>query len=493
MQRIFDLIIYACDRAADLIWGTPSLWLLCGTGILMTVRTGAFHIKYIRHWFSSTLGGIFRRDGGIRRTDDSSVSQLGAVCTTLAATVGVGSIAGVSVAIAVGGAGALFWMWIAALIGMATAFSENILGVLYRRKNEKGETVGGPMYYLRDGLRKRRFFRRLGDVPAVLFSLFCVGASFGIGNICQVNAIEANAAAVFPFLGIKSVKIGGVCLSEYVLGVGVALCAGAVILGGVGRLSAVTERLVPIMVVGYVLGAAVIIFMNAKNILPAFAAVFRGAFGLRAATGGAAGTLTATVSVGMRRGVFASEAGLGSSVIVNSASNVEEPVKQGMWGIFEVFVNTAVICTVTALVILTSGIIDLNSGALIDGAVPETLVSYAFSLRFGKAGSAFIALAVLLFAFSTLLGWSYYGEKACEFLFDCGFARAYKILFVLLIPTGALMNVGLAFALSDVLNGLMMLPNLLGIIVLSGEVSGVTKNYVNRKLKPKREKSVRKK
>ncbi len=454
----------------------------------MTVRTRGFHIKHIGHWLRETLGSIFRGDGGIRSADGSSVSQFGALCTTLAATVGVGSIAGVSVAIAVGGAGALFWMWVAALVGMATAFSENVLGVLYRRKNEKGELVGGPMYYLRDGLRKRRFFRRSGKVLSVFFSLFCIGASFGIGNVSQVNAIVANTAAVLPLGVIKSVKIGDVSLYELSLGAVIALCAGAVLLGGVGRLSAVTERLVPVMVAGYTAGAAVIIFMNAENILPAFAAVFRGAFGLRAASGGTLGTMAATVSIGMRRGVFASEAGLGSSVIINSASNVGEPVKQGMWGIFEVFVNTAVICTVTALVILTSGIIDLKNGTLPDGAAPETLVSYAFSLKFGKAGSAFIALAVLLFAFSTLLGWSYYGEKACEFLFDCGFSKAYKVLFVLLIPMGAVMDASLSFALSDVLNGLMMLPNLLGIIALSGEVSGATKDYVKRRLKPKTEK-----
>ncbi len=457
------------------VWGLPMLVLLVGTGILMTALTKGFQLTHFRYWMKHTLGGIFKNKKVTEHTDkeDRQISQFQSLCTALAATIGTGNIAGVAAALATGGPGSIFWMWITAFFGMMTNYSENVLGIFYRRKNEHGEWSGGAMYYLSDGLGNKKGCKYLGKTLAVLFATFCVIASFGIGNMSQINSIAVNMNSVFG-------------LPMVVTGVVLMLIAGLVIVGGIKRIAAVTEKLVPFMAVAYVLGAIVIVVFNYSQIVPAFAAIIKGAFAMKAVGGGIVGSgVRSAVTWGMKRGVFSNEAGLGSSVMVHSASNVKEPVQQGMWGIFEVFADTIVVCTLTALAVLTSGVMDLNTGAMISQAEKTALVSESFSVVFGPAGGAFIAIAILLFAFSTTLGWSIYGTKAFEYLFGTKATIGYKVLFVVFIAIGATMKMELAWDLSDTFNGLMAIPNLIGVIALSGTVSTITKNYIDRKIKGK--------
>ena len=374
------------------VWGIPMLVLLVGTGIFMTILTKVFQVTHIRHWFKNTLGSIFTNRHITKHTGkhDKSISQFQSLCTALAATIGTGNIVGVAAAIAIGGPGAIFWMWIVAFFGMMTNYSENILGIYFRRKNKYNEWSGGAMYYLQDGLGGYKHMKWVGKVLAVLFSCFAVLASFGIGNASQINSIAANMDAAF---GIPAWVVGAVLL---VLG-------GLIILGGLKRVASVTEKIVPIMAVVYIIASIVVICVNGSNIGPAFASIFKGAFGLSAVGGGiVGGGLALALTYGMKRGVFSNEAGLGSSVMVHSNSNVREPVRQGMWGIFEVFADTIIVCTLTALVVLTSGVIDLNTGALAaaySDASTSTLVGQAFGTLFGSAGPGFVAIALLFFAF----------------------------------------------------------------------------------------------
>ena len=458
------------------VWGLPMLILLVGTGILMTILTKVFQVTHIHHWMKNTIGGVFRDEHVTKHTDkdDKQISQFQSLCTALAATIGTGNIAGVAAAIAAGGPGAIFWMWIVAFFGMMTNFSENVLGIYYRRKNIHGEWCGGAMYYLRDGLGNKNNFRTIGAVLAVLFSAFCVIASFGIGNMSQVNSIAANMKNAFS-------------LPPLAVGIVLMLIAGLVIVGGIKRIASVTEKLVPFMAIAYVVGALVIVICNAGQIGPVFASIFKGAFGMKAVGGGIVGSGVAmAVQWGMKRGVFSNEAGLGSSVMVHSCSNVREPVVQGMWGIFEVFADTIIVCTLTALAILSSGMVDLNTGAVISKAESTALVSEAFSTVFGVWGARFIAVAILLFAFSTVLGWSQYGSKGFEYLFGTKAVKVYQVIFVIFILVGATMNLSLAWDLSDTFNGLMAIPNLIGVIALNGTVMRITRNYVDRKLKGKK-------
>ena len=455
----------------NFVWGIPVLSLLIFTGVLMTILTKGFQFSHIGHWLKGTIGSVFKKDVSGKNKDKGSISQFQALCTALAATVGVGNIAGVATAIVVGGPGAIFWMWIAAIFGTMTNFSENVLGIYYRRKNVKGEWAGGAMYYLSQGVSKKKGFKHIGKILAILFSCFAILASFGIGNMTQINTIALNMKSAFSVPTIVS-------------GIGLMILAGLVIMGGIKRIASVTEKIVPTMVVLYLVGAIVIIFANFSRIGAAFESIFAFAFGLRAVGGAAVGVaVRAAITMGFKRGVFSNEAGLGSSVMVHSASNVKEPVRQGMWGIFEVVADTLIVCTLTALVILTSGLIDLQTGTMLTDAEGSVLVSNAFENVFGIAGSAFIAIAILLFAFSTVLGWSYYGTKAWEFLFGTKSTMIYKTVFVLFILVGATMSLGLVWDISDTFNGLMALPNLIGVIILSPVVLKITSNYVKRKFK----------
>lgn len=473
MDGFLKIVESVNGKINGFVWGVPMLVLLVGTGILMTCLTKGFQLTHFGYWLRNTVGAIFKNKHVTAHTgkEDQSISQFQSLCTALAATIGTGNIAGVASAIVSGGPGAIFWMWIVAIFGMMTNYSENVLGIYYRRKNTAGEWSGGAMYYLKDGLGSFRGCKTLGRVLAFLFSVFCVLASFGIGNMGQINSIAANMYSAFR-------------IPNWVTGLLLMIVAALVVVGGLKRIAAVTEKLVPVMALIYVAGAVALVALNARNIGPAFASIFKGAFALKAVGGGIVGSgVKAALTWGMKRGVFSNEAGLGSSVMVHSSSNVKEPVAQGMWGIFEVFADTLVVCTLTALAVLTSGLVDLNTGAVLTATEKTAMVAEAFSLKFGAFGSGFIAIAILLFAFSTVLGWSHYGTKAFEYLFGTKATIGYRVVFVVFIMVGATMQLDLAWDLSDTFNGLMAIPNLIGVVALSGLVRKITGNYISRKLK----------
>ena len=477
VDRALEVVEAVNSFLNGIVWGWPALILLAFVGVFMTCRTKFFQIIHIGHWMKETIGAIFHKDV-VGHTADKSISQFQSLCTALAATVGTGNIVGVAGAIMVGGPGAVFWMWLIAFFGMMTNYSENVLGIYYRRKNSAGEWSGGAMYYLRDGLGAKKGCKTLGAVLAVLFSVFCFLASFGIGNMTQINSISGNMRDVFN-------------IPTWITGLAIVILAGLVVLGGLKRIAAVTEKIVPFMVILYIIGSVVIFCSNISMVGEVFVSIFTRAFSLEAAAGGAAGTvMKLAIEQGMKRGVFSNESGLGSSVMVHSSSNVKEPVRQGMWGIFEVFADTIVVCTLTAFSVLSSGLVDLETGvtqAAYNGVelTGANLVGTVFSIHFGFAGAAFVAISVMLFAFSTCLGWSHYGSKACEFLFGERASLVYRVIFVLATFGGAVMGENLAWDIADTLNGMMMLPNLIGVLVLSPVVVRITRNYVDRKLRRK--------
>lgn len=485
MNEFLATVAHVNDVINNFVWVKIGLILLLGTGIIMTCLTGFFQVSHFRHWWKHTIGELFNKESDSKdKSDKHNISQFQSLCTALAATVGVGNIAGVASAIVAGGAGSIFWMWIAAFFGMMTNYSENVLGIYYRRKNERGEWCGGPMYYLRDGLGRHKNCKTLGAVLAVAFCIFCLFASFGIGNLSQNNTIAVNLNAAFN-------------VPTWVTGIGIVIVAALVIIGGIKRIAAVTEKIVPFMVALYMVGALVIFFSNIQSAGLVFKSIFGCAFGIKAVEGGFVGvTVKSVITWGFKRGVFSNEAGLGSSVMVHSCSNVREPVRQGMWGIFEVFADTIVVCTLTAFVILSSGVVDPATGTVLvagaDGVALEktALVGAAFSTVFGKFGTGFIAIAVMLFAFSTTLGWSVYGSKAWEYLFGRKSVIGYKIFFVLMCFVGPQLTSSLAWDISDTFNGMMMIPNLIGVLVLSPEVYKITKNYIARHIHGKEEKPI---
>lgn len=469
MEGFLAVVEKVNNAVNGVVWGWPALVLLAFVGVLMTCLTKFFQISHIGHWFKNTIGAIFKDKHVTKHTEDKSISQFQSLCTALAATVGTGNIAGVASAIVTGGPGAVFWMWIIAFFGMMTNYSENVLGILYRIKNKNGEWSGGAMYYLKNGLGSKRHCKYIGAVLAVLFSCFCLLASFGIGNMTQVNTIAANMQSAFS-------------IPKLVTGIALMLLVALVIIGGLKRIAAVTEKIVPLMVILYLLGTVVICVLHINQFGMVFKAIIKGAFGMKAVGGGIVGAgVKMAVKMGMKRGVFSNEAGLGSSVMVHSNSNVREPVRQGMWGIFEVFADTIVVCTLTAFSVLSSGFINLDTGEVVEGVTDTgSLVGQAFAATFGRVGSGFVAIALLLFAFSTVLGWSHYGTKACEYIFGTRSTIVYRIVFSVAVMGGALMGENLAWDLSDTFNGMMMLPNLIGVLVLSPQVYKCTKNYVDR-------------
>ncbi len=471
------------------VWGWVGLILLLGTGLIATLSTKVFQVSHIKHWWVNTIGSLFKKEVIGHTKEKGAISPFQALCTALAATVGTGNISGVAAAICVGGAGAVFWMWVAAFLGMMTNYSENVLGIFFRRRNANGEWSGGAMYYLQDGLGKKKHCKYIGKVLAVLFCIFTMLASFGIGSMGQVNKIVANVAAAFDVSSLSSIEVfSGVSLYNIILGAVVMALVALITLGGLKRIAGVAEKIVPFMVVLFVAGSLVVIGVNYAHILPAFKAIFVNAFKPEAFVGGTIGSaIMLAAQQGFKRGVFSNEAGLGSSVMVHSNSNVKEPVKQGMWGIFEVFADTMIVCTMTALVVLTSGVFNAKTGAVAEGLNDATLVGGAFNTVFswGNIGQKFIAIAMFLFAFTTVLGWSHYGSKAWEYLFGAKTTIIFKIIHVCTVIFGAVLTSSLAWDISDTFNGLMMLPNLIGVVVLIPLVVKITKNYVDRNIKGK--------
>ena len=490
---MLDKIAEINGNVNGVVWGVWGLALLIGTGIITTLITKVFQISHLKHWWQNTIGSIFKKDVIAHSKEKGSISPFQALCTALAATVGTGNIAGVAAAICVGGAGAVFWMWIAAFFGMMTNYSENTLGIYFRRKNENGEWSGGAMYYLRDGLGAKKGCKWIGKVLAVLFCIFTMLASFGIGSMGQVNKIVANVAAAFDVKALSSIEaFGGISLYNILIGVVIMALTALITLGGLKRIANVAEKIVPFMVVLFVAGCLVIIGINYQAILPAFKAIFVNAFKPEAFVGGGIGGVIIAMTNGFKRGVFSNEAGLGSSVMVHSNSNIKEPVKQGMWGIFEVFADTMIVCTMTALVVLTSGgleggVFNVTTGEIAEGLTDATLVGGAFNTVFpwGNIGQRFIAIAMFLFAFTTVLGWSHYGSKAWEYLFGAKTTIIFRIIHVCTVIFGAVLTSSLAWDISDTFNGLMMVPNLIGVLVLCPLVAKITKNYVDRKIRKK--------
>ena len=491
---ILDKIAEINGSINGVVWGIFGLALLIGTGIIVTCSTKFFQVTRLGTWWKNTIGNMFSKEVMKHRKEKGTISPFQALCTALAATVGTGNIAGVAAAICIGGAGAVFWMWVAAFFGMMTNYAENTLGIYFRRKNSQGEWSGGAMYYLQDGLggytykddNSKASFKNLGKILAILFCIFAMLASFGIGSMGQVNKIVLNIADAFDVSSLSSIKVfGGVSLYNIILGAVIMILTAVITLGGVKRIANVAEKIVPFMVVLFVLGSLVIIGVNHDAIIPAFKAIFVHAFAPKAVAGGGLGAIIIAMTNGFKRGVFSNEAGLGSSVMVHSNSSVKEPVKQGMWGIFEVFADTMIVCTMTALVILTSGVVNYNeSMANVESA---TLVSNAFNTVFswGGLGSKFIAIAMFLFAFTTVLGWSHYGSKAWEYLFGAKTTFIFRIIHVCTIIFGAVLTSSLAWDISDTFNGLMMIPNLIGVLFMLPLVVKITKNYVDRKVKKK--------
>lgn len=473
---MLDQILQAVENVNrylnDFIWGPVMLVFFLLVGLMFTVRTKVFQVSHVKYWLDVTFLSLFKKGNKkVLRTDDKhSISQFQSLCTALAATIGVGNISGVAVALALGGPGAIFWMWLSAFLGMMTNYAENTLGIKYRYRNEKGNWVGGAMIYIEKGLGWKWL--------AVIFSVFCALASFGIVNLSQGKEIANGLKTSFgiPF---------------WVTALLIMFFVGLVIVGGIKRIASVTEKVVPFMAITYIIGALVIIFANVTSVPAAFGAIFSNAFRFQSMGGGVAGfTVMVAMRRGISRGVFSNEAGLGSSVMVHSASDVKEPVIQGMWGIFEVFADTIVVCTMTALTILTSGVYDMAAyeACAINGAELEAsgllsgvaLTSAAFETVFGSLGGKFISIAVVLFAFSTILGWSYYGERAMEYLFGIKAIPAYKVLFLAVIFVGCNISLDLAVTISDTFNGFMALPNLIAITLLSGQVIQMTKDYIKR-------------
>ncbi len=467
-------------------WGTFGLSLLLGTGLICSLITGFFQVTHIKHWISNTFG-IMNGRGRIIN-DAGALSQRRAFWTSLCATIGTGNIVGVATAICMGGPGAMFWMWIAAFLGMMVKYSENLLGIYFRRRNLDGAWSGGTMYYLEDGLGSIKNCRRLAKFLGILFCVFTVLASFGVGNMAQINKITINVQASF-LEGREAGRFMGIPNVNWAIGFVLMAATAVIIMGGFRRLSAVSEKLVPWMALIYVAGCLLVILMNVGGLPNVFSSIFRFALGPGAVRGGVTGaSVQITFNIiknGCKRGVFSNEAGLGSSVMVHSTSCTREPVRQGLWGIAEVFLDTMIICTITGLVILNSGAIDLETGVVREGVNDSTLVAQAFGAHFGRLGELFVVVAITLFAFTTVLGWSFYGAKVTEYLFGVTVAKLYRVVFVVLIIFGAIMESNLAWDISDTFNGLMMIPNLIGIVTQIPLIMKLTRNYTDRRIRGK--------
>lgn len=447
------------------VWGPVMLLLLVGTGILLTIRAGFPQLTKLGTIMKSTVGSLFGEDA--HKKDEAGISPYQAVATALASTVGTGNITGVATAIVAGGPGAVFWMWVSALFGTMTKFAEVTLAVKFRQKNERGEWVGGPMYYMENGLNAKWL--------GVIFACFATLASFGIGNMTQSNSI---ATALNETIGISPV----------VTGVVVAIIVAFVILGGIKRIAEVTERLVPVMGVIYVLLGVITIALNLDKLPGAFAIIFQGAFAPQSVLGGVMGyTIMNAIRFGFARGVFSNEAGLGSAPIAHAAANTDNPVKQGMWGAFEVIFDTFIICTITSLVVVMSGMYTAEG---LDGAA---LSIAAFNQSVGMFGTIGVTIGTVLFALSTLLGWSYYGEKSIEYLFKTkswvgNVKLGYRVVFIVMSFVGAVGGLQLIWAIADTLNGLMAIPNLIALVLLSGTVTKLVRDYF-RELKENKAKA----
>ena len=444
----------------DFIWGVPAMVCIIGVGFYLSCRTGFLQIRKFSYAIQTTIGRMFRK----RNASDGALTPFQAVCTALAATVGTGNIAGVAGAIAIGGPGAVFWMWGSAVLGMCTKFAEVTLAVYYRETNKEGDLVGGPMYYIKNGLGKNWQFL------AVLFSAFGVLTVFGTGNATQVNTITTAVNSALLSCGL--ISEGAVKTSNLIQGIIIAALVALILLGGVKRIGQVTEKLVPFMALLYIVLSVGIILFRIQALPSVIQAIFEGAFKPAAVTGGAVGSLFMSMKKGVSRGIFSNEAGLGTGSIAHACADTRKPVKQGMFGIFEVFTDTIVICTLTALVILCSQV-PVGYGQ----AAGAELTIQGFISVYGNWVSVFTAVAMCCFAFSTILGWGLYGARCIEFLFSEKVIKPFMVAYSLVAILGATADLGLMWNIAETFNGLMAIPNLIALFLLSGTVVKLTKEY----------------
>ena len=442
------------------VWGVPAMVCIIGVGLLLSIRTRFIQFRKFGYTFKVTLGRIFHK----KEASDGSITPFQAVCTALAATVGTGNIAGVAGAIAIGGPGAVFWMWISALLGMCTKFSEVTLAVHFREKNRQGDWTGGPMYYIKNGLGPK--WRWM----AVLFALLGVLTVFGTGNATQVNTI--TSAINTALLNYHVIDASSVSVSSLIIGIIIAVLVALILLGGIKRIGRVAEMLVPFMALLYIVLALGVIFLNIDRVPGVFASIIEGAFSPASVTGGVVGSFFLSMQKGVARGIFSNEAGLGTGSIAHATADTDHPVKQGFFGIFEVFADTIVICTMTALVILCSGV-SVSYGT--DAGAELTI--NGFITTYGSWVSIFTAVALCCFAFSTILGWGLYGTRCIEFLFGSWINKPFMVVYSLVAVIGATADLGLLWSVAETFNGLMSIPNLIALFLLSGTVVKLVKDY----------------
>ena len=459
MQAILDFFTGPLNTVAWLYIFLPCVMI---GGVLLTVRSGFIQFRRFGYAMKNTAGKMFKK----AEAGHGAVTPLQAVTTALAATVGTGNIVGTSQAIALGGYGAVFWLWLAALMGMVVKYSEVTLSVPYRQSNAHGDWVGGPMYYITNGMGAK--WKWL----AVVFAVFAVLASFGIGNMSQVNSITGSITdAINVFFNLSE---AGKTTVHWILGISMALLIAVILLGGIKRIGSVTEKLVPFMSVIYIIVCVVVLICHAQNIPGALVKIFSAAFAPRAVMGAASGiALKQAIVWGLRRSAFSNEAGLGSAGIAHAAADAPSAVDQGLYGIFEVFMDTLVICSLTALTIICSGI-DISFGT----KPGSELIMAAFSTVFGeKFSSLFVAVALMLFAFSTVLGWALYGTRCTQYLFGSKSIRIYQVIFALIIVVGCVSPIDVVWDVADTFNGLMAVPNFVAIFALSGVVAKLTREH----------------
>ena len=459
-EKMLETIKQINDNVNSFVWGVPAMICIVSAGLLLSFRTRFLQFRKFGYTFRVTIGRMFHK----KEASDGSITPFQAVCTALAATVGTGNIAGVAGAIAIGGPGAVFWMWMSALLGMCTKFSEVTLAVHFREKNEDRDWVGGPMYYIKNGLGAN--WRWL----AVIFSALGVLTVFGTGNATQVNTITtAIDSALINYHILNNDQLS---MFNLIIGVIIAVLVALVLLGGIKRIGKVTEKLVPFMALLYLILAIGVILLNANHIPSVFISIFKGAFSPSAVTGGVIGSMFVSMKKGVSRGIFSNEAGLGTGSIAHAAADTSVPVKQGFFGIFEVFMDTIVICTMTALVILCSGI-PITYGA----AAGAELTIQGFTSTYGNWVSIFTAVALCCFAFSTIIGWGLYGTRCIEFIFGSKVNKPFMLVYSLVAILGATMDLGLLWSIADTFNGLMVIPNLIALLLLSGTVAKLVKDY----------------
>ena len=444
----------------NFIWGVPAMVCIIGVGLYLSIRTGFLQIRKFPYAIRTTIGRMFRK----KDASDGAITPFQAVCTALAATVGTGNIAGVAGALAIGGPGAVFWMWVSALLGMCTKFSEVTLAVQFRETNADGELVGGPMYYIKNGLPKCWHWL------AYLFAAFGVLTVFGTGNATQVNTI--TTAINSALTNYDLLKPDQISTSNLIIGIVITIMIAMILLGGIKRIGQVTEKLVPFMALLYIVLALGVILLNFNVVPSVFASIIEGAFHPSAVTGGVVGSLFLSMKKGVSRGIFSNEAGLGTGSIAHACADTRKPVKQGMFGIFEVFTDTILICTLTALVILCSQV-SIPYGQ----AAGAELTIQGFTATYGNWVSIFTAVAMCCFAFSTILGWGLYGARCIEFLFSSKVTKPFMVVYSLVAILGATADLGLMWNIAETFNGLMAIPNLIALFLLSRTVVKLTKAY----------------